>query len=116
MFLRQDLCTLAVVTEAAIDDLQRYLADVRYQRDAPVVAALCAILLLVEYHDDGMFHCCGISPPLQIQTTTISSSLRRKAESPVRVVLNSSTETPSGPTAFQFAIERMPSVNSCIVG
>ena len=27
----------------------------RYQRDAPVVAALCPILLFVKYHDDGIF-------------------------------------------------------------
>ena len=27
----------------------------RYQRDAPVVAALCPILFFVEYHDDGIF-------------------------------------------------------------
>ena len=27
----------------------------RYQRDALVVEALCAILLFVEYHDDGIF-------------------------------------------------------------
>ena len=46
------------------------------------------------------FHCCGTSPPLQIRTT-ISSSLRRSAGSPLRVILNNSTETPSGPTAFR---------------
>ena len=27
----------------------------RYKRDAPVVAALCPILLFVEYNDDGIF-------------------------------------------------------------
>ena len=44
---------LAVLAEAASDDLQQYLADVRYQRDAPVVAALYPILIFMEqYHDD----------------------------------------------------------------
>ena len=54
LFLRQDLHALTVLAEAASDDLQQYLAGVRYQRDAPVVAALCLILLFVEYHDDGI--------------------------------------------------------------
>ena len=31
------------------------LAGVRYQRDTPVVSALCPILLFMEYHDDGTF-------------------------------------------------------------
>ena len=61
------------------------------------------------------FHCYGTSPPLYIRTT-ISSSLRRRVGSPLRVILNRSTETPSGPTAFPFANERMTSVNSCILG
>ena len=61
------------------------------------------------------FHCCGTSPPLQTRTT-ISSSLWRRAGSPLRVVLNSSTENPFGPTAFPFANGRMASVSSCIVG
>ena len=55
MFLRQDPHALAVLAEAASDDLQQYLAGVRYQRDASVVAALCPILLSMEYHDDGIF-------------------------------------------------------------
>ena len=59
------------------------------------------------------FHRCDTSPPLQIQTT-ISSSLRRRAGSPLRVILNSSA--PPDPTAFPFANERMPSVSSCVVG
>ena len=46
---------LAVVTEAATDDLQQYLAGVRYQRDTPVVAALCPIPFLVEHVDNGIF-------------------------------------------------------------
>ena len=47
---------LAVLGEAANDDFQQqYLAGVRYQRDAPVVAALCPILLFMEDHDDGIF-------------------------------------------------------------
>ena len=54
MFLRQDPHALAVLAEAASDDLQQYFAGVHYQRDAPVVAALCPILLFMEYHDDGI--------------------------------------------------------------
>ena len=61
------------------------------------------------------FHCCGTSPPLQIRTT-ISNSFQRRAGSPLRVILGSSTETPSGSTAFPFANERVASVSSCIVG
>ena len=55
MFLRQDPHALTVLAEAASDDLLQYLAGVRYQRDAPVVAALCPILLFMECHDDGIF-------------------------------------------------------------
>ena len=55
LFLLQDPHALTVLAEAASDDLQQYLASVRYQRDAPVVAALCPILLFMEYHDDGIF-------------------------------------------------------------
>ena len=55
MFLRQDPHTLTVLTEAASDELQQYLAGVRYQREAPVFAALCPIRLFVEYQDDGIF-------------------------------------------------------------
>ena len=48
------LChALAVLAKAASDDLRQYLAGVRYQRDAP--AALCSILLSMEYYDDGIF-------------------------------------------------------------
>ena len=54
MFLRQDPHALTVLAEGVSDDLQQYLAGVRYQRDAPVVAALCPILLFVKYHDDGI--------------------------------------------------------------
>ena len=116
LFLRQDPHALTVLAEAASDDLQQYLAGVRYQRDTPVVAALGPILLFVKYHDDGIFPLLRhLAPPPQIRTT-ISSSLRRRAGSPLRVLLNSSTETPSGPTAFPFANERMASVSSCIVG
>ena len=52
--LRQDPHALAVLAEATSDDLQQHLAGVRYQRDAPVVAALCPILLFKEYHDDDI--------------------------------------------------------------
>ena len=55
MFLRQDPHALALLAEAASDDLQQYLAGVCYQRDAPVVAALCPIILFMEYHDDVTF-------------------------------------------------------------
>ena len=55
MFLRHDPHALTVLAEVASVDLQQYLAGVRYQRDAPVVAALCPILLFVKYHDDGIF-------------------------------------------------------------
>ena len=55
LFLRQDTHALTVLPEAASDDLQQYRAGVRYQRDSPVVAALCPILLFVEYHGDGIF-------------------------------------------------------------
>ena len=55
LFLRQDPHVLTVLAEAASDDLQQYLAGVRYQRDAPVVAALCPILLFVKCHDGGIF-------------------------------------------------------------
>ena len=36
LFLRQDPHALTVLAEVASDDLQQYLAGVRYQRDAPV--------------------------------------------------------------------------------
>ena len=55
LFLRQDPHALAVLAEVVSDDLQQYLAGVRYQRDAPVVAGPCPILLFMEYHDDGIF-------------------------------------------------------------
>ena len=63
VFLGQDSHALAVLAEATSDDLQQDLAGVRYQQDTPVAAALCPILLFMEYHDDGIFHCCGTSPP-----------------------------------------------------
>ena len=116
LFLRQDPHALTVLAEAASDDLQQYLAGVCYHRDAPVVAALCPILLFVEYHDDGILPLLRHPPPPPQIRTTISNSLRRRAGSPLRVIFNSSTETPSGPTAFPFANERMASVSSCIVG
>ena len=55
LFLRQDPHAPAVLSEAASDNLQQYLAGVCYQRDAPVVAALCPILLFMEYHDGDTF-------------------------------------------------------------
>ena len=44
-----------MVTEAASDDRQQYLAGVCHQRDTPVVAELCPILLFVEHLDNGVF-------------------------------------------------------------
>ena len=55
LFHRQDPHALTVLAKVASDDLQQYLAGMRYQRNVPVVTALCPILLLVEYHDDGIF-------------------------------------------------------------
>ena len=55
LFLGQDPHALTILAQAVSDDLQQYLAGVRYQRDAPVVTALCPIVLFVEYHDDGIF-------------------------------------------------------------
>ena len=68
---------------------KQYLAGLCYQRDTPIVAALCPILLFVEYHDDGIFlHCCR-PPPLQIQTTMISSRFyRRRDHHSLSVTLN----------------------------
>ena len=115
LFRWQDPYALVIFTEAASDDLQQYLAGMRYQLDTPVVAALCFILLLVEYHDDGIFPLLRPPRPLQKQTT-ILSTLHRWEESPLRVISNSLTQTPSGPTAFPFANKWMTSVSSCIVG
>ena len=64
----------------------------------------------MEYHDDSIFPLLWhLAPPLQVRTT-MSSSIRRRAGSPLRVILNSSTETPFGPTAFPFAKERIVSL------
>ena len=115
MFLQQDPHALTVLAEVASDVCQQYLAGVRFQRDAPVFAALCPILLLIEYHDNDIFPLLRHLPPPPIRTT-ISSNFRRRAGSPSRLILNSSTETPSDSTAFPFANERMASVSSCIVG
>ena len=52
---RQDTHALALLPEAVNDYIQQYLTGVRYKRDASVVAALCPILLFVEYNDDGIF-------------------------------------------------------------
>ena len=115
LFLRQNPRALAVLTEGTRDDFQQYLAGVRYQRDIRVVSTLCPILIFVEYHDEGIFPLLRHLPLLQMQRA-ISSSLRRRAGSSLRVISNSSTETPSGPTVFRFANERMLSVSSCVVG
>ena len=103
--------------EAASDDLLHHLASVRYQRNTPVVAALCTILLPVGYHDNDISPHIRHPPPPP-NTKTIWSSLHRKAGSPLRETLNSSTRfTPSCPTAFfPFAYERVTYVSSWIVG
>ena len=45
--------------------IQQYLAGVRYQPDALVVAALCPILRFMEYHDDDIFPLLRhLAPPL----------------------------------------------------
>ena len=95
LFLRQDSHALAVVAEATSDDLQQYLAGEHYQRDAPVVAALCPILFLWSTMMMAYFHYCGTTPPLHIRTT-ISSSLPRRAGSPLRVILNSFRQRADG--------------------
>ena len=63
MFLRQDSHALTVLAEVASDDLQQYSASVRYQRDAPVVAALCPFLLFMKYRDGGIFPLLRHLPP-----------------------------------------------------
>ena len=73
-----------------------------------IVAAICPVLLLVEYHDDGTFPpLLRHLPPPSKYKSTISSSLRCRVESPLRVIMNSPTETPSGPTSFPSSNERM---------
>ena len=112
LFLRQDPDELAVLAEAASNDLQQYPAGVRYQRDAPVVAALCLILRFMEFYDDGIF---SLLQHLALPPNT-NDNIEQRAGFPLRVILNSSTKTPSGPIAFPFTNERMASVISCIVG
>ena len=55
LFLRRDPHAFAVLTEASSEDRKQYLAGVRYQRDTPVVSALCPILFFVEYNNDGWY-------------------------------------------------------------
>ena len=74
LFLRQDPHATTVLVEAVSDGLQQYLAGVRYQRDAPVVAALCPILLFVEYHDDGIFPLLRYLAPLPNTNDDIEQS------------------------------------------
>ena len=65
---------LTLLAEAARDDLQQYLAGVRYQRDAPVVAALSPVLLIVKYHDDGIFPLLWhLAPPLNTNDDIVQS-------------------------------------------
>ena len=81
-FGRKPLCSYGRIPtrsqysiEAASDDLQQYLAGVRYQRDAPVVAELCPILLFMEYHDDGIFPLLRHLPPPPSTGDDIEQSL-----------------------------------------
>ena len=55
LFLRQDPHVLTVLAIAATKDLQQYFAGMSYQRDAPLIPALCPILLVVKYNSDGIF-------------------------------------------------------------
>ena len=51
-------------SEAAIDDRQKYLTGVRYQRDTLLVASSVPIFFLRSmYHDDGIFAAPPPSPP-----------------------------------------------------
>ena len=115
LFLRQDPHAPAVLAEAASDDLQQYLAGVRYERDAPVVAAPCPILLFMEYHDDSIFPLLRhLAPP----PNTNHDIEQSPAQGGVIVegYLEQLNLDSAGPTAFSFANERMASVSSCIVG
>ena len=89
-------------------------ACVRYQRDAPVVAAPCPILLFVEYHDDAIFSLLRhLAPP----PNTSNDIEQSPAQGGITVEGNIEqlTGTASGPTVFLFANERMASISSCIV-
>ena len=117
MFLRQDPHALSVLAEAASEDLQQYLAGVRYQRDAPVVA-LCPILLFMGYHDDGLFPLLllrHLVPPPNTNDDGIEQSPAQGG-----ITIESDLEQLNGgsvdPTAFPFANEWTMSVSSCIVG
>ena len=63
LFLRQDPHALVVLTQAASDDLQQYFAGVCFQRDTPVVAALCPIPLFMEYVVGDIFPLLRHLPP-----------------------------------------------------
>ena len=64
--------------EAARDDLLHHLASVRYQRNTPVVAALCTILLPVGYHDNGISPHIRHPLPLQMQRRYGAVSIARR--------------------------------------
>ena len=100
---------------ATSDDLQKYLAGVRFQRDAPVVAALCPILIFMEYHDDGMIPLLRhLAPPPNtnddIEQSTAQGGIT--VESDVEQLNRDSVRSDSLP----FANERMAFASSCIVG
>ena len=105
LFLLQNFHAFAVHTEAANDNLQHYLAGVRYRRDTPLVTALFPILIFVKYHNDGRFLLLRHPSFLQIRAK-ISNSHRRRMRSPLRVILNSSTETPSSRRSFRSPTSR----------
>ena len=106
---------LAVLTEVASDDLKQYLAGVRYQRDAPIVAALCPILLFMEYHDDGIHPLLRhLAPHPDTNDGIEQSSVKGGITIEGNLDLLNGDSVRS--TVFPFANERMASVSSCIVG
>lgn len=55
LFLRQEPHKLAIITEAESDNFLQYLADVRHQRDNPVVSTICRELIFVGNLYDDIF-------------------------------------------------------------
>ena len=77
MLPSKDHHVLAVLADAASDDLQQYLAGVHYQRHTLVVVTLFPILLFVEYHDDGIFLLIRHPPPPPTTNDDIEQSPAR---------------------------------------
>ena len=106
---------LAVVTEAASNDLQQYLAGVHHQRDTPVVAARCPIFLLVEHLGGCGFPLLRNVSPRPNADDDVEQSLSQggiTVEGDLEQIDGNSIRSNS----LSFAKERMGSVNSCIVG